>query len=111
MKTVKTITATIYVGLRHGYTKKICPVSRVRKAAQEYVNRVRLCVTVTPTEFIYVEGSEPGVIVGLINYPRFPSTKKVIKKQAMELAEILKRTAQQLKVSVVLPESTIMIGG
>lgn len=34
-----------------------------------------LCVTVTPTTYVYTGGEEEGVIVGLINYPRFPVEK------------------------------------
>jgi hypothetical protein len=31
-----------------------------------------LCVTLTPTRFIYTAGAEEGVSVGLVNYPPVP---------------------------------------
>lgn len=34
-----------------------------------------LCVTVTPTTYVYTGGEEDGIVVGLINYPRFPAEK------------------------------------
>ena len=48
-----------------------------------------LCVTVTPTDFIYTGGQETGFVVGLINYPKFPSTPQDITNLAKELAQIL----------------------
>jgi len=47
------------------------------------------CVTVTEIEFIYTGGAESGVVVGLVNYPRFPENPEVIFEQACQLAEHL----------------------
>lgn len=48
-----------------------------------------LCVTVTPTSYVYTGGAEEGVIVGLINYPRFPSSSLNLYSTALALAEHL----------------------
>lgn len=48
-----------------------------------------LCVTVEPTTFIYTGGEESGYVVGLINYPRFPSNPASIRERAMQLASML----------------------
>jgi hypothetical protein len=48
-----------------------------------------LCVTVTPTSYIYTGGEAEGVIVGLINYPRFPAEPGMIFAVAKALAEKL----------------------
>jgi hypothetical protein len=45
-----------------------------------------MCVTVTPTTFIYTGGEETGLHVGLVNYPRFPSEPQVIHDLAVRLA-------------------------
>jgi hypothetical protein len=110
LKTVKTFTATIYVGSKVREIGEIIPLTKATEWLQSYVDRVGLCVTCTPTEFIYSNGSEPGLIVGLINYPRFPSHSALIAKQALEIAEELRVIMQQQKVSVVFPTETVTLG-
>jgi hypothetical protein len=39
-------------------------------------------VTFTETSFVYEDGDEPGIMIGFINYPRFPSSKRDIRKRA-----------------------------
>ena len=77
---------------------------------QEYCDNIKLGVTVTPTKFIYVGGHEMGAIIGVINYPRFPSTPEQIKSRAIELANIVKDEFKQHRVSIVFPDETVMIG-
>lgn len=48
-----------------------------------------LCVTVSPCDFIYTGGEETGFRVGLVNYPRFPSTTEHVHETAVELASSL----------------------
>jgi hypothetical protein len=45
-----------------------------------------LCVTVTPTTFIYTAGEEAGFVVGFVNYPRFPKQPEEILSRARDLA-------------------------
>ena len=107
---VLTYSATIYVGRKCRKTGLTCKWSIITKAVELYVNKIGLCVTVTPTYFFYTNGKEKGAMIGFINYPRFPSTNSKIKKQALELANILRIKCKQLKVSVVFPKETIMLG-
>ena len=108
-----TTEVTIWVGLREetdtGYI--IHDVSEVELICQEYVDNIGLCVTVTPTKFVYTGGNESGVSVGLINYPRFPEqhSQYVINK-AIDLAKILRERLGQTRVSVVAPHDTFTIG-
>lgn len=110
MKSVETYTAQIYVGLQEGYDGPTHGISVVHGVCCAYVEEVKLCVSVTPTGFIYVGDEEPGAIVGLINYPRFPSTKEEIKAKALALAQRLKDELGQLRVTVVFPDETVMLG-
>ena len=109
MKKVTTFTANIYVGLQEKYDGKYRSVDEVRNLCQNYVNEIGWCVTVTPTEFIYKNGMEPGVIIGAINYPRFPSTPEQMKKQVLDLAEILLVELNQYRVSIVFTDETLML--
>ena len=65
-------------------------VDMAKDKCLEYCTRVGLCVTVTPTTYMYRGGGCEGVIIGLINYPRFPSTTQQIWAHAMNLAYELK---------------------
>lgn len=111
MKSIPTYVATIYCGLRKGYSGEIKDVAYFRELVQAFVDRVGLCVSITPPKFSYTQGSEPGFAVGLINYPRFPKTSEEIKKRAVELATLLKEEMMQNRVSVVCTDETIMLGG
>ena len=62
------------------------------------------CVTVTQTSFIYTGGEQSGVLVRLINYPRFPSGPYEIEAKAMKLAEHLRAALYQDSFTVISPE-------
>ena len=107
---MKSYTVNIYIGLRAGYGDLHFTTQDVKNICQNFVDKVGLCVTVTPTSFIYKNGSEDGAIVGLINYPRFPKDEIDIKNTAIKLAEILKDKLSQNRISIVCTDETIMIG-
>jgi hypothetical protein len=113
MKTAPTFTATIWVGSKVRETQQVFDLEHVRRVCHEHCDEVGLCVTVTPTEYIYTNGrsggGEPGAAVGLINYPRFPKSPEEIRDQAIELAGRLMIELRQLKVSVVFPDETVML--
>lgn len=109
MKKVNTYTANIYVGLRHGYGDTTSSVDEVRQWLQNYCNEVKAGLTLTPTEFIYVNGKEPGVIVGLIQYPRFTEPTEFIQKKAFDIAKGLMGLCHQERISIVFPEETVML--
>jgi len=110
MKTVSTYVATIYCGLRRGYSDEVENRTHLFELVQAFVDRVGLCVNITPLQFAYTRGSEPGFAIGLINYPRFPKKPEEIKKQAVELATLLKEEMGQNRVSIVCTDETIMLG-
>ena len=109
MKIETTYTARIYVGFRERYTDTIHSVQEVRDWLQEYCDVVGFCVTIEQTEFIYKNGSEPGCVVGIINYPRFPETFLALRGKAVYIAEHLRELCNQGKVSIVFPDETVMI--
>jgi hypothetical protein len=117
MKTTPTYEAQIFCGLQEGYTGLVHDVADAKAICKAFVDTVGLCVTFTETTFIYTEtedtpkGHEPGFGVGLIDYPRFPSTPDEIKAKAIELAGLLKEAFKQHRVSVVCTDETILLGG
>ena len=61
----------------------------IEEAVQDYCNEMGLCVTVTKTNYIFTGGSEEGYIIGLINYPRFPTKEWELKRIATNLGVYL----------------------
>jgi len=109
MKIEKSYNLQIWVGLREGYTDVICDVETVRMVIDKYINEHKVCVTITPTEFRYVAGWEPGVVVGLIQYPRFPVKESVLLEHAKNIAIQLKKILDQFRVTITSPKWTYLI--
>ena len=109
MKTVKTFRATIHVGLRIGYSQTVHLQKDAESVLQEYCNEIGFCVSVTPQSFIYKDGNEPGVAVGIIGYPRFPEESLTLKSRALDIASRLMRSLGQNRVTVVFDDDTFML--
>lgn len=72
-----------------------------------YCDDVGFCVTVTETAYCYTDGEEAGVIVGLINYPRFPSAPDAIWRHAETLAARLCEGLGQQSYTIQAPDKTV----
>ena len=109
MKIVDTYEAKLYIGLKEGYEGWIRCISEIELVCQKYCDEVGLCVTVTPTKYIYKSGNEPGAIIGLINYPRFPKSSDEIDQHMADIAVLLMPKLHQKRCTIVTPDRTIMI--
>jgi hypothetical protein len=78
-----------------------------RELCREYCDETGFCVTLTPTSYIYTGGEELGFIVGLINYPRFPTTPADIANRAAALADRLRVGLGQESYTIQLPDTAI----
>lgn len=91
-----------------------CPVSifiagnslEAENICRNFCDEVGLCVTVSHTVYAFTGGRESGVIVGLINYPRFPSEPALIEAKAIELGMKLREELGQESFSVQTPTTT-----
>jgi hypothetical protein len=97
---------------RYAYTTRIdiwlCGNKEViAQACREYCYKVGLCVTVQEADFIYTGGEEKGVRIGLVNYPRLPSSHDDIWQKAYDLADILIERACQHSVLLVGDTQTV----
>lgn len=70
---------------------------------------IGLCVTVTPTTYVYTGGAEEGVCVRLINYPRFAEGAENLRRKAEALAEYLKSALCQGSYSIEYPDETVWV--
>lgn len=76
-----------------------------REVCRQHCLKVGLCVTVTPTEYIYTGGQESGVIVRLVNYPRFPCSDAELEGKASALAVKLAEALCQWSVLIQTPKT------
>ena len=77
-----------------------------KQVIREHLLNQPLCVTIEPTTFIYTGGEEAGYVVGLLNYPRFPTPPNELNVRADVLAELLIKKTFQRSALVVKPEMT-----
>lgn len=92
----ETFTATIFIA---------GDIEKVRDTCRWFCLR-GLCVTITPTEYVFTGGMETGAIIGLINYPRFESTPEKIKETAHALANALMEECSQRSCTVMCSDET-----
>lgn len=81
-------------------------LDQAKQVCREHCMAVGLCVTIEPVTYIYTGGEESGVRVGLINYPRFPSTHDELLEKAATLAGLLMNRLCQHSFSIVGPNHT-----
>jgi hypothetical protein len=84
-------------------------IDTVRATCREFCFNQGFCVTVTESEFIYTGGSEAGVRVGVVNYPRFPSNEADLMIKAKDLALTMIESCFQLTALVVGPSETVWL--
>jgi hypothetical protein len=96
-KTSKTFRVEICIAGDYNDAKKIC---------KGFANTVGICVTVTRAEYIYTGGCEDGVIVRMINYPKYPADKEDIRGKAYILGIALTQGLFQDSFTIVDDEKT-----
>jgi len=80
-------------------------LQQIKQVCREYC-MTGLCVTVTPTDYIYTGGEESGAIIGLINYPRFDKVPVDINADALALGQALLKRCCQKSFSIMTPTTT-----
>lgn len=98
IKQTESCSVNIFIAGDYESAKRIC---------RQYCDDTGFCVTVTKTEYVYTGGQETGIIVGLINYPRFPSDKETMLARATDIANLLREKLNQESFSIQTPEKTI----
>jgi hypothetical protein len=82
------------------------PIEVAKQALRAECLREGLCVTIEPTTFIYTGGEEAGYVVGLVNYPRFPSTPEGLRIRARAVMVALLDATHQHSALMVTPETS-----
>lgn len=97
---VLTYVAQIYVGGEAKEAARIC---------RDYCDKVGLCVTIEPVEYVFTGGDCTGVRVGLINYGPHPAEPRVIWNKAEKLAMLLIEGLGQQTATIVATDKTITL--
>ena len=71
-----------------------------RQVLQKYVMK-GACVSISEEEYIYTMGNESGIVVNIINYPRFPKEESELLNEAYLLAQTLIEDMHQGSCTVV----------
>jgi hypothetical protein len=79
------------------------PINEAKQIIRRECLREGLCVTITPTDYIYTGGEEAGYCVELVNYPRFPCDPETLYNRATDLAIMLRDETFQHSVMVMTP--------
>ena len=113
MQIIDNYEAKIWLGLRSGYTDNHNSPEDVKQVIKKWCIDIGQSVSISPTEFIYPHGSENGLVIGFINYPRYPLSEAEIKNRSIELGTLLMKTFNQYRVSVAIypssPNGLIML--
>lgn len=82
------------------------PIEVAKQIIRAAAIREGICVTIEPTLFVYSGGEETGYVVGLVNYPRFPSEPRDIADRARHLLHLLMEGTHQWSGLMVTPTTT-----
>lgn len=80
-----------------------------KDVCQDYCDRVGLCVTLETCTYIYTNGHEAGMRIGLINYARFPSYHDVIEDHAKKIADLLLVALDQQSYTIQTPRTSTWV--
>ena len=81
----------------------------IRTTCRQFCFNNPLCVSITPTEYIYTGAAETGACVRLINYPRFPTKPSEVMKLARSLAVQLMQDCSQRSATIESSTASIFL--
>ncbi|MEY9886083.1 hypothetical protein [Bradyrhizobium sp. USDA 329] len=81
-------------------------LEQAKQACREWCMEAGGCVTVEPVSYIYTGGEEAGIVVGFIDYARFPASPEKIKAKAEDLADRLMMRMCQHSYSITTPDGS-----
>ena len=115
IKTVKTYTAKLTLGLNSGYSDKkysIDDVKRILLEAQE-ISRDEsdtvLSAKLMPCEIFFLGQDELSVEIQFIQYPLLPKKEELLREAIIKLAEYMMDKLNQNRTVIVFSDETVML--
>ena len=81
-------------------------IDTAKQLIREEAYRSGMCVTISPTTYIYTGGEEDGFVVGLIQYPRFEAEMVTLESSLSVLAQKLAEKCCQKSFTITTPKIT-----
>lgn len=113
--TTKIFTAQITIGLCRRYSNEQISLETFKQElleAQIEINtkfKVVLSAKLRHCEILFLGQEEPSIELVFIQYPKFQTDEKILKKAILSLTENLMQKLEQNRVVIVFPEETIML--
>jgi len=82
-------------------------INKAEDIIRKYCLDVGFCVTIECCKFIYSGGEEFGFKIGILNYPRFPSTEEELTEKSIALCNLLHDNLYQWSSLLVTPQATM----
>ena len=115
IKSCKTFTAQVTMGLKKRYTTEIIPIDvfkqellKTQKSILEKYN-VELSTKIRQCEIFFLGQDEPSMELEFIQYPKFPQEESVLKNAIVELTKMMTVELEQNRVVIVFTDETIML--
>ena len=112
---IKTYTAQATIGLYKAYSNEPITLSDFKKVvfqSQEKIKKelgVALSIKLTSCEIVFLGQEEPSVTLDFIQYPKFPTTEKLLKEAILQLVQLLMESLDQIRTVIVFPDDTFCL--
>lgn len=114
-KTVAPFAAKVTIGRQFGYTEEIIEKSNVIELIQTIQQNlikdknIFLSVSISDTEIVMDGQIEPHLNLSFINYPKFPLTPELLKKEIEMLTKKLMKEFKQNRTIIEYLDETVML--
>ena len=107
--------ASVYMGLQRGYGEELLDKQEIISRIQQYQDtRIReadiyLSAAISDTTIVLRGQHEPHLVLGFINYPKFPMEENALKSEIEQLATTMMMEFAQNRMVIAYPDETVML--
>lgn len=115
VKTIKTYSANLTLGLNAGYTDRKYSIDEVKAVLLEAQEKTRdeenimLSAKVNACDVAFLGQDEPSAEIQFIQYPKFPVEEDALKNAIIKLAEYMMDKLGQNRAVIVFTDETVML--
>lgn len=112
---IKTLQASIFIGLEYGYTQKQIDENLVIESLSELQKQLSveknifLSASVSKTVIVLNNQKEPHLKIDFINYPKFPLDENIFKDEVLIIGKELMKQFKQNRILIIYTDETVML--
>ncbi|UOE40774.1 hypothetical protein MTP09_12825 [Chryseobacterium suipulveris] len=112
---IKTLQASIFIGLEYGYTQKQIDENLVIESLSELQKQlskekdIYLSASVSKTVIVLNNQKEPHLKIDFINYPKFPLDENIFKDEVLIIGKELMKQFKQNRILIIYTDETVML--